>query len=96
MGPVVSAVHRDKVLEFYDIAKKEGANVILGGGAPKMEGDLANGFFVEPTIWTGLSEDATVLKEEISRINSRRGSLLFSRFGFLADFIFMKELFSTG
>ena len=65
MGPVVSEVHRDKVLEFYDIAKKEGANVILGGGAPKMEGELANGFFVEPTIWTGLSEDATVVKEEV-------------------------------
>ena len=65
MGPVVSAVHRDKVLEFYDIAKKEGANVILGGGAPKMKGDLANGFFVEPTIWTGLPETATVVKEEV-------------------------------
>jgi aminomuconate-semialdehyde/2-hydroxymuconate-6-semialdehyde dehydrogenase len=65
MGPVVSAAHRDKVLEFYDIAKKEGANVILGGGAPKMEGKLANGFFVEPTIWTGLPETATVVKEEV-------------------------------
>lgn len=65
MGPVVSAAHRDKVLEFYEIAKKEGANIILGGGAPKMEGDLANGFFVEPTIWTGLPETATVVKEEV-------------------------------
>ena len=65
MGPVVSAVHRDKVLEFYDIAKKEGANVILGGGSPKMEGKLANGFWVEPTIWTGLPETATVVKEEV-------------------------------
>ena len=65
MGPVVSAAHRDKVLEFYDIAKKEGANVVLGGGAPKMEGDLKNGFFVEPTIWTGLPETATVVKEEV-------------------------------
>ena len=65
MGPVVSAAHRDKVLEFYAIAKREGANVILGGGAPKMEGKLANGFFVEPTIWTGLPETATVVKEEV-------------------------------
>ena len=65
MGPVVSAAHRDKVLEFYANAKKEGANVILGGGAPKMEGKLANGFFVEPTIWTGLPETATVVKEEV-------------------------------
>ncbi|MAD41852.1 MAG: 2-hydroxymuconic semialdehyde dehydrogenase [Arcobacter sp.] len=65
MGPVVSAAHRDKVLEFYDIAKKEGANVILGGGAPKMEGNLKDGFWVEPTIWTGLPETATVVKEEV-------------------------------
>jgi len=65
MGPVVSAAHRDKVLEFYDIAKKEGANVILGGGAPKMEGNLKEGFWVEPTIWTGLPENATVVKEEV-------------------------------
>ncbi|MGB6329489.1 MAG: 2-hydroxymuconic semialdehyde dehydrogenase [Halarcobacter sp.] len=65
MGPVVSAAHRDKVLEFYENAKKEGANVILGGGAPKMEGTLKNGFFVEPTIWTGLPETATVVKEEV-------------------------------
>ena len=65
MGPVVSAAHRDKVLEFYENAKKEGANVILGGGAPKMEGKLANGYFVEPTIWTGLPETATVVKEEV-------------------------------
>lgn len=65
MGPVVSAAHRDKVLEFYDIAKKEGANVVLGGGAPKMDGNLVNGFWVEPTIWTGLPETATVVKEEV-------------------------------
>ena len=65
MGPVVSAAHRDKVLEYYKKAKDEGANVILGGGAPVMEGELKDGYWVEPTIWTGLSEDATVVKEEV-------------------------------
>lgn len=65
MGPLVSAAHRDKVLEFYEIAKKEGANIVLGGGAPKMEGALANGFWVEPTIWTGLPESATVIQQEV-------------------------------
>ncbi|QKF78537.1 2-hydroxymuconic semialdehyde dehydrogenase [Arcobacter defluvii] len=65
MGPLVSAAHRDKVLEFYEIAKKEGANVVLGGGAPKMEGALSNGFWVEPTIWTGLPESATVVQQEV-------------------------------
>lgn len=65
MGPLVSAAHRDKVLEFYEIAKKEGANIVLGGGAPKMEGPLSNGFWVEPTIWTGLPESATVIQQEV-------------------------------
>lgn len=65
MGPVVSAAHRDKVLEYYQKAKDEGANIILGGGAPVMEGELKDGYWVEPTIWTGLSEDATVVKEEV-------------------------------
>lgn len=65
MGPLVSAAHRDKVLEFYEIAKKEGANIVLGGGAPKMEGPLSNGFWVEPTIWTGLPESATVVQQEV-------------------------------
>lgn len=65
MGPLVSAAHRDKVLEYYNIAKKEGANVILGGGVPKVDESLKNGFWVEPTIWTGLSESATVVKEEV-------------------------------
>lgn len=65
MGPLVSASHRDKVLDFYNIAKKEGANVVLGGGAPKMEGSLSNGFWVEPTIWTGLPESATVVQQEV-------------------------------
>jgi aminomuconate-semialdehyde/2-hydroxymuconate-6-semialdehyde dehydrogenase len=65
MGPVVSAEHRDKVLAYYKKAKEEGANVVLGGGAPVMEGELKDGYWVEPTIWTGLSEDATVVKEEV-------------------------------
>ncbi|MDY3205409.1 MAG: 2-hydroxymuconic semialdehyde dehydrogenase [Arcobacter sp.] len=65
MGPLVSAAHRDKVLEFYEIAKKEGANIVLGGGVPKMEGALSNGFWVEPTIWTGLPESATVVQQEV-------------------------------
>ncbi|QKF73999.1 2-hydroxymuconic semialdehyde dehydrogenase [Aliarcobacter faecis] len=65
MGPLVSASHRDKVLEYYEIAKKEGANIVLGGGVPKMEGSLANGFWIEPTIWTGLPESATVVQQEV-------------------------------
>ena len=36
-----------------------------GGGVPTMEGELAKGSWVEPTIWTGLPEDSAVVREEI-------------------------------
>lgn len=65
MGPLVSKSHQEKVLEFYEIARKEGANVVLGGGVPKMPGELANGYWIEPTIWTGLPESATVIQQEV-------------------------------
>ena len=65
MGPLVSKAHQEKVLEFYDIAKKEGANIVLGGGIPKMEESLKDGFWIEPTIWTGLPESATVIQQEV-------------------------------
>lgn len=65
MGPLVSSAHRDKVLSYYENAVAEGATLVLGGGTPKMPGNMKDGYWVEPTIWTGLSEDATVVKEEV-------------------------------
>lgn len=65
MGPLISASHRDLVLSYYEKAVEEGATVVTGGGIPDMPGDLAGGNWVQPTIWTGLSEDATVIQEEI-------------------------------
>ena len=65
MGPLISREHQQKVLSYYELAEKEGANVITGGGVPDMPGDLAGGCWVQPTIWTGLPEDARVVKEEI-------------------------------
>lgn len=65
IGPLVSAAHRDKVIEYYNNAKNEGANVVLGGGVPNVSENLKDGFWVEPTIWTGLSESATVVQEEV-------------------------------
>jgi aminomuconate-semialdehyde/2-hydroxymuconate-6-semialdehyde dehydrogenase len=64
-GPLVSKKHQAKVLSYYQIALDEGANLITGGGVPDMPGDLADGCWVQPTIWTGLPETARVIKEEI-------------------------------
>ena len=65
MGPLVSKGHRDKVLSYYAKAVEEGATVVTGGGIPDMGDDLKEGAWVEPTIWTGLADDATVIREEI-------------------------------
>lgn len=65
MGPLVSHEHQRKVLSYYQKANEEGATVVLGGGVPEMPGELANGAWVEPTIWTGLPDDAAVVTEEI-------------------------------
>ncbi|MBS0285664.1 MAG: 2-hydroxymuconic semialdehyde dehydrogenase [Proteobacteria bacterium] len=65
MGPVISAQQRDKVLGYYKLAAEEGAHFHAGGGAPAMEGALAGGYFVEPTVMTGLPETARTVREEI-------------------------------
>ncbi|WP_293391918.1 2-hydroxymuconic semialdehyde dehydrogenase [Nevskia sp.] len=65
IGPLISDEHRRKVLSYYEKAKTEGATIVTGGGIPKMPGELANGFWVEPTIWTDLPETASVIREEI-------------------------------
>jgi aminomuconate-semialdehyde/2-hydroxymuconate-6-semialdehyde dehydrogenase len=65
MGPLVSQEHRDKVLSYYKKAVEEGATVVTGGGIPDMPGELAHGAWVQPTIWTGLDDSATVVREEI-------------------------------
>ena len=64
-GPLVSLEHRDKVISYYQLAVEEGATVEIGGGVPDMGVDLNNGAWVEPTIWTGLKDDARVINEEI-------------------------------
>ena len=65
MGPLISLEHRQKVLSYYAKAVEAGAKVVTGGGVPEMPGDFAKGAWVQPTIWTGLSDDAAVCTEEI-------------------------------
>lgn len=65
LGPLISAVHREKVLSYYAKAKAEGATLITGGGVPDLAAPYAGGFFIAPTIWTGLPEHAAVMREEI-------------------------------
>lgn len=65
IGPLISAEHRDKVLSYYRQAEKEGATVVIGGGIPELTDDRAGGFWIEPTLWTGLSQDSAPMREEV-------------------------------
>lgn len=65
MGPLISAQHREKVLSYYKLACEEGATVVTGGGVPEFGSALDHGFYVQPTIYTGLKETARCVKEEI-------------------------------
>jgi aminomuconate-semialdehyde/2-hydroxymuconate-6-semialdehyde dehydrogenase len=65
LGPLISAQHREKVLAYYRLAVEEGATVVTGGGVPTFGDDRDHGFYVQPTIYTGLPETARCVKEEI-------------------------------
>jgi aminomuconate-semialdehyde/2-hydroxymuconate-6-semialdehyde dehydrogenase len=64
MGPLVSDGHRKKVLDYCEKAKREGATIVTGGGPKDVRG-FDKGYWVEPTIWTGLPETASVVTDEI-------------------------------
>lgn len=65
IGPLVSKIHQKKVLSYYQKAEDEGATIVTGGGVPTMPADLKDGCWVQPTIWTGLPETASIVTEEI-------------------------------
>jgi succinate-semialdehyde dehydrogenase/glutarate-semialdehyde dehydrogenase len=60
VGPLVEEKQRDKVAELVDDAVRKGATVLTGGSA--VDGD---GWFYEPTVLTGIAEDARLRSEEI-------------------------------
>ncbi len=62
IGPLISAQQRDKVLGYIESAKQDGATVAHGGGVPD---GFAKGFWVEPTLITGVTNDMKVAREEI-------------------------------
>ena len=49
MGPLTSALHRDRVLAYCDVAREEGGEILIGGKAPSAP-ELAAGCYVEPTV----------------------------------------------
>jgi acyl-CoA reductase-like NAD-dependent aldehyde dehydrogenase len=62
MGPISTRPQFEKILGYIDIGKQEGAKCVLGGRA---RSDLGAGWFVEPTIFTGVRNDMRIAQEEI-------------------------------
>jgi len=64
IGPCVDQGQMDTVLRYIGIARKESGEPLCGG-AQLTEGTLANGYFVEPTVFAGVEESHTIAREEI-------------------------------
>ena len=63
MGPLTSAMHRDRVLAYMETARREGNEVLTGGKAPDAPG-LRDGYYIEPTVVRARPND-TVAQEEV-------------------------------
>jgi len=64
-GALVSEDHQNKVLSYIEHAKQEQAKILCGGKKAEMKGELAKGYFVQPTLIEGLSYQSKVNQEEI-------------------------------
>jgi betaine-aldehyde dehydrogenase len=64
VGSLISAEHLDKVMGYIARGRAEGARV-LTGGVRVVDGDLANGNFVAPTVFTECHDDMAIVREEI-------------------------------
>ncbi len=62
MGPMVTREQQDRVIGYIDVGKAEGAKLEFGGGIPAGQ---PQGYFVEPTMFTGVNNDMKIAREEI-------------------------------
>ena len=64
VGPMISAEHMQGVLDYMAKGVEEGGKLLIGGGRAEVPG-FERGNFVQPTIFDGLSDDMTIVREEI-------------------------------
>ncbi len=64
VGAQASQQQFDKIMSYLDIAREEGAEVLTGGAAEKLEGSLATGYYIQPTLLKGTNQ-MRVFQEEI-------------------------------
>lgn len=64
MGALASRAQYERTLRYIETAKAEGARLVCGGGPPS-DAALRHGFFIEPTIFVGVTPEMTIAREEI-------------------------------
>jgi (Z)-2-((N-methylformamido)methylene)-5-hydroxybutyrolactone dehydrogenase len=64
VGPVTTRPQYEKVLGYIEIAKNEGAKLLLGGGAATRP-ECGKGWFVEPTVFAGVNNKMRIAQEEV-------------------------------
>jgi aldehyde dehydrogenase len=64
LGAQASSEQLEKILSYIDIGKQEGAKVLTGGGRAMMEGEMAGGYYVQPTVFEGHNK-MRIFQEEI-------------------------------
>jgi betaine-aldehyde dehydrogenase len=62
MGPMISAIQRDRVQGFIERAKASGAEILTGGGTPN---GLDEGFYLEPTVISGADQGSEIIQSEV-------------------------------
>nr|WP_040597299.1 aldehyde dehydrogenase [Sphingomonas elodea] len=64
IGAQASSEQQQKILSYIDIGRQEGAELLIGGGAADLGGDLSGGFYVQPTVFRGHNK-MRIFQEEI-------------------------------
>ena len=64
-GAISSQAHYDKILDYIDLGKKEGGEILLGGNEVNINGRCKDGYFIEPTIFQGLKNSCKTNQYEI-------------------------------
>jgi acyl-CoA reductase-like NAD-dependent aldehyde dehydrogenase len=64
VGPVTTRQQRQRVFDYIALARQGGADCVLGGGAPS-DPRLGEGWFVEPTVFTGVNNSMRIAREEV-------------------------------
>jgi len=63
LGPLISSRQLDRVMHYVKVGGEEGA--VLAAGGSRLGGELAPGYFVQPTVFSGVSNAMTIAREEI-------------------------------